>query len=1079
MRYFILTLMFYLMAVAATWAQDCIGSSDALLGDSYFDTAKEQHKSNNIDSAILHYQNAKKLYLGLGCYAKAARASTNLTLVYSQVKDSEHYKVELYEVLQLAEQKLSATDTIAAKIYQIAGTDYHKNYKIDSALLYLNKSKEIYKANKSWQSYVRLCRTTANVAQVASNFKLMKANIDDAYAVMVGELGSPPDLDATLQQLYGALYYRTGEYERALEAMQRGLLLSKKNLRSREDTLTIINYYNNIGLLYIEVGDILKSEDYCLNAKSLSIQIGDYYRAAMIYYNLAESFSLRGDDLRAFTGYRKGLQMLDSLAQKGVNILQVNADIDRVYINLHNGVAEVAARLGKNDQALEALNKNIAIHKKEKYREEETFRILGQYYIKTANLAQARLALNNSLNINLRLYGGTHPLVARSYLLLGRVAAAEQKYPLALSYFEKSQQALLSNPQINDINKLPSSENISDKETYLYSLYERGLVLVEMKNYKDALRITQHAVQLIDQLRNSIKTEGSKLFIQKKVMPIYELNLKINYHFYAQQSFGSTSNKQYLEDAFRLMEKSKGLLLLDALKSEEARNFGNLPKEMLLEDRRLSREISRVEKALFEAQTGKKEALISKYQADLLALREESLKFQQSLETKYPRYFELKYKEKVASTKRLQSALAPNAQFIEYFVGTEHIYVFVATKQKTKLYQIIKTAELDNQIVALRTALTNSQLIIENPKAAYYLFVKNAHAVYEAFLGDFLDSTKKQLIIIPDGLLNYIPFETLLYAAPSLNDENIHYNFKILPYLLLKYTIHYNYSASLMLFGTKGADLDNNGKVLAFAPTYSYKLPPNPTPDELRQASIRTKVKELPGAKFELNMLSQFFKGVFVSDSAATESRLKAEMQKARFSIIHLAMHGWVDNDRPEYSCLILTADRDTIEDNMLHAYEIPLLDINSDMVVLSACETGFGRYERGEGVVSLGRGFMLAGANSIAMTLWSINDQATAILMTHFYDKLSEHMPKDRALQEAKIAYINSADSITAHPFFWAGFVLIGDESAIKLRRQLSTGEYILYGAGIAGVIGAAILVFALRRKRKRPHQQANNTTV
>jgi CHAT domain-containing protein len=1074
MRYFILTLYFILMAVATAWAQECAESPDVLLGDRCFETAKEQHRAAKLDSAILNYESAKKLYMGMSCYTKAARTSTNLTLIFAQ-RNNDLYKAELHELLQLAEQKLSNTDTIAAKVFQIAGTDYHKNHKIDSALLYLEKSKNIYKANKSWQSYIRICRTTASVAQSASNFVLMKAIIDEAYAVIVGELNSPPDLEAALQQLYGALYYRTGEYERALEAMQRGLMFSQKNMRSREDTLTLINFYNNIGLLYIEVGDILKSEDYCLNAKSLSIQIGDYYRAAMIHYNLAESFSLRGDDLKAFAGYRKGLQMLDTLAYKGINALSSNMNINHVYINLHNGIGEVAARLGKNDQALEALNKNIAIHKKEPYREEETFRILGLYYIKTNDLAKARTALNNSLSINLRLYGGTHPLVSRCFLYLGRIAAAEQKYELALSFFEKSQQALLSNPQASDINRLPSSENISDKETYLYSLYERALVLVEMKNYKDALRISQHAVQLIDQLRNSIKTEGSKLFIQKKVMPIYELNLKIDFHFYSQQSFGSTSNKQYLEEAFRLMEKSKGLLLLDALKSEEARNFSNIPKELLLEDRRLSREISRVEKALFEAQSSRKEQLISKYQKDLLALREESFRFQQSLEANYPRYFELKYKEKIASTQRLQSALSPNAQLIEYFIGNEHIYVFVATKQKTKLYQIIKTAQLDNQIVALRTALTNSQLLIETPKAAYYLFVKNAHAVYQAFLGDFLDSSKQQLILVPDGLLNYIPFEALLYLPTNLNSEDIHYDFKTLPYLLHKYTIHYNYSASLMLYGaqSENQDDDNNGKVLAFAPTYIYKLPTNPSPDELRQAAIRTKVKELPGAKFELNMLSQFFKGVFVSDTAATEQRLKAEMKKSRFSIIHLAMHGWVDNDRPEYSSLILTSNRDTMEDNMLHAYEIPLLDINADMVVLSACETGFGRYERGEGVVSIGRGFMHAGANSIAMTLWSINDQSTAILMTHFYGKLAEQLPKDQALQEAKIAYINSSDSITSHPFFWAGFVLIGDESAIKLRRQFSTAEYILYGSLGTGAVG--IVIFALAISRRRKSKNAN----
>jgi CHAT domain-containing protein len=180
-------------------------------------------------------------------------------------------------------------------------------------------------------------------------------------------------------------------------------------------------------------------------------------------------------------------------------------------------------------------------------------------------------------------------------------------------------------------------------------------------------------------------------------------------------------------------------------------------------------------------------------------------------------------------------------------------------------------------------------------------------------------------------------------------------------------------------------------------------------------------------------------------------------------------MHGWVDNNRPEYSSLILANSEGEQEDNMLHAYELPLLDIHADLIVLSACETGFGRLERGEGVTSIGRGFMYAGAGSLVMTLWSINDQASAILMTYFYQHLSQNLPKHQALRLAKLDFIERADSISAHPFFWAGFVLVGDESPLQLSHKYSKAIFIAYTTGGIMVFAGSTYYYFRRRKKKK----------
>ncbi len=1047
---------------AALAAQTCV-QSDSLHANALLEQGRAAGKQGNLDSAVLYYRQAKTIFEQGNCVHGLARASTNLTLSYSRQKNLVAYKTELLYAVGIAEQHLAANDTTAAKIFQIAGTDYFQSKQIDTAIVYLEKSKNIYRSAKSWEACVRVCRTLATVAQGAQNYVLMKKYIDEAYEINKTQLKSQADVEANIQQLYGALYYRTGEYERALQAMERGLVLVKNNLRSRQDTLTLINFYNNVGLLYAEVGDLIRAEEYCINAMTLSVRTGEYYRAAMIYYNLGESFRLRGELEKAYEDYQKGLLVLGRVDAQGTSIEQSGVNIQQVYINLRNGLAEVAPQLQRLDEARQALELNLQTHRsKETYREEETYRILAQYQLKKGDLPAARAAAQRALSINLRLYGESHPLVARSYQQIGSIDQRENRPEQANQSYKQALIALVvrESPKKNPDILPASTELISDKETYLRVLYDQASLLYTMSKRKEAHEIVQYAIQLIDKTRNSIKTEGSKLFVQKQVMPIYELYLKI-----LVDEYEAKPSEKYLAEAFRLMEKSKGLLLLDAIKSEEALNLGELPRELVREDRRLQREIARVEKALFEAQSSRNSKAVSQYQSELLRLREEAQKLQKDLEKNYPKYYELKYKEKIATLDQISQHLNPDAQLIEYFLGSEHAYIFHITQKSRRLYRIPFTRQLESQIATLKTALTTSSLIVENTKAAYYLYTKAAYNVYENFLLPFIDSSKKQLIIIPDGDLYQIPFEALLCAPVDLSADNISYNFKTLPYLLHRYTTHYNYSASLMLFTRHSEKTD--GTVLAFAPSYAYVRPDKPTQEEERQAEVRTKVKELPGAAFELEMLESYFKGSFRRGSAANESTLKQLLQTSNYSVLHLAMHGWVNNEQPEYSNLILSYSRDTVEDDFLHAYEINLLDIQTDLVVLSACETGSGKYERGEGVVSIGRGFMHAGAPAIAMTLWSINDQATAILMTFFYERLAQKTPKNSALQLAKIDYIHRADSLTAHPFFWAGFVLLGDEKPIRLKQHLTKGDYIFYG-GIA-LLTLAIVALSVRHYRQR----------
>jgi CHAT domain-containing protein len=317
----------------------------------------------------------------------------------------------------------------------------------------------------------------------------------------------------------------------------------------------------------------------------------------------------------------------------------------------------------------------------------------------------------------------------------------------------------------------------------------------------------------------------------------------------------------------------------------------------------------------------------------------------------------------------------------------------------------------------------------------------------------------KQLIIVPDNDLGHIPFETLLSTLP--NQQTI--NYKNLDYLLHDYTIRYSYSASLLLENKRSKNRANNGKILGFAPSYNPNDPiashRSPANQKLRQV-----LEPLPAAAQEIEILQELFPNSdFLVGKEANEAFFKAKA--ANYSILHLAMHGMVNPHSPLLSCLAFSEDYDTTENNFLEAHEISNLQLYNDLVVLSACKTGYGEFEQGEGIMSLARSFMYAGTPSLVVSLWEVNDLSTAAIMQLFYQNLAAGMTKDEALRQVKLAFIQKVDGDIAHPIFWSPFIVLGDNQPVHLKP--TTAPW-LWGAVGGGAVLAGLL-FLLVRKRIR----------
>ena len=307
-------------------------------------------------------------------------------------------------------------------------------------------------------------------------------------------------------------------------------------------------------------------------------------------------------------------------------------------------------------------------------------------------------------------------------------------------------------------------------------------------------------------------------------------------------------------------------------------------------------------------------------------------------------------------------------------------------------------------------------------------------------------------------------------SADNGEDPSIYGDY---PYLLQRHPISYSYSATVLLNQIQRQDrreVPEKG-VLAFAASYPKQLSPDSYSYQRSGniARVREGLSPLPGAEEEVTLLEKHLWGAFFQGDRANETNFK---QKAhQYSIIHLAMHGVLNNNYPILSSLVFSEDSSEVEDNFLRAYEIAQMELNADLVVLSACETGYGKFQQGEGVMSLAHSFAYAGASSVLMSLWQVNDHSTSEIMKEYYTHLAKTYPKDYALQHAKLHYIDhSPENNLAHPAFWAAFVQTGNTASLELVAHTGkTFRQMHYLAMGGGVLALVLLFFGVRRFRRQ----------
>ncbi|MDB4505847.1 CHAT domain-containing protein [Saprospiraceae bacterium] len=275
-------------------------------------------------------------------------------------------------------------------------------------------------------------------------------------------------------------------------------------------------------------------------------------------------------------------------------------------------------------------------------------------------------------------------------------------------------------------------------------------------------------------------------------------------------------------------------------------------------------------------------------------------------------------------------------------------------------------------------------------------------------------------------------------------------NYATLNYLLHQYSISYAFS-STMLVQQKGSLLLNKKlNYGGFAPVYSSGKISDTSTLINYQYFKKGKYIDLPASRKGVEYIANLLDGSAFVGGQATESVFKDTSD--HFDILHLAMHGVYDDKNPLNSNLAFTQLKNSNEDNHLTAAELYNMDMNTELVFVGACNSGFGKINKGEGIMSLSRAFAYAGCPSIIMSLWSVPDDETATITNIFFKQLKNGTTKDIALRKAKLKYLTDSNvpPDRHHPLFWAGFVPIGDMVPLYSPTTLSKNWTLLASLGM-----------------------------
>lgn len=950
-------------------------------------------------------------------------------------------------------------DLDIASLFEDIGLAAYGNRDIGLMIATFQAALGVYKQAGEYKT-IRVARLNNNLGiALRSTWQLKDAlfHFNECLKIRLELQGENNEDVAKTYNNIGVVLSDIGKNREALDNYEKALRI--KRLQSDRDTLSIANTYMNIGGIYGELKNSVRAmEQFDRTQEILKTIKGTDTRElwGKLYNNIANVYIYRKD---YYTSLRYIQQAITTkIAKYGDRDIEVA----RSYANL----ASVYMEMKQYDAALTWYQRalDICLEKEDIGSVDAGLAYIGisNLYGATERFDEAVENMDKGLEMIIPSYTESHTYIGECYSNLGSIYMQQSEFDKALSYFNKALQiftaatfdgdmsfdmartciniglaykhagrATEALESFNRVLRLDTTGKLVNPELK-FSLFEASLFKAELlsnmvqtsQDALNAMQVFEQALALGEDFRDDLEEHYSKVKFLSLINQVAEglILLQVN---------GPAASEETKRRAFTIAEKSKAFLLHESIRQSHALAFSNLPDSLRNKETDLRRDIEYYEKQYYleTSVSESDDSLIKFYNSKLIGLKRAYKDLKDYLEYYHRPYYELRYARTTETVEALQQSvlLQPGQCLLEYFVGQKSIFAFLVKKDAYEVQEIKKDFAMEAWIEQFRQGLygfhTAEVKTDSLKRTTQTQYAAAAFHLYEKLISPFEDRLDSNLIIIPDGDMGYLPFEALLTQNP---DKITRYQSH--QYLLLKHRISYAYSTGLL---RKMKEKSNLAEVailkpfLGFAPYYYGS----------GSVSNGAHTKSLPNRTLlhsgeEVAALQKQFGGHAYYGVAASKALFLS--LAAQYRIIHLATHGVANYASGEYSAIAFGLLNGGTEEDLLYVKDFFNIVLNAELVTLSACETGIGELQPGEGVISLSRAFAYAGAKSIVSSLWQVKDERTKTLMLLFYEHLEKGKSKDEALWAAKNDFLSQGKEDEVHPYYWSGFIAIGNMDAI-----------------------------------------------
>jgi CHAT domain-containing protein/tetratricopeptide (TPR) repeat protein len=1007
--------------------------------------------------------------------------------------NSGTYKVSIEELREattsdrkrlVAEKNYSdGRQLVGERVVSTDGQDPLKKYKdaqqkFEEALSYWQLV-----GNRHWIALTEYC--LAMTYRSLGDRKTASQHFDKSLAVKVDE--SDWRLRATVFNDRGANYWRLNELEKALESFYEALRIYREHQDQRGQASAL----NNIGSMYLAQTKYREALESFQTALPLRRAANDKRGEAILLSNIASVSERLGEPHVALEGYRRVLKIWQELESRG----QLDKPASTLAAGFNN-LALAHDRIGEWQSALENYEKALSLYKSvapveaartldnigelyfvlgdtrramDYYNQARTLATdkdpdaevnilshIGQLHVTNGKLSEALTHFKQALALR-----KDAPQKANVLLNVGAVYAAQRNpkkaletYELAFQLSESSEdrratalalqrmgEARISLGQpakaLEALNRaLPLWKAVVDKRREAATLHAIALADRERGDLSGALKRSQESRNIIESLRTKVASQRLRSSFFESQQRHYELYIDLRMKLH--QTDGTS---EHAAASLEASEQFRARNLVETLTEARAKISRGVNEELLRREREAQQRINdkaRVQMDLLNRKHSKEEAANIEKELNEAIVEYDAVKA--GIRASSPEYAQLTQPQSL-TLGEIQNLLDDETLLLEFFLGEERSYLWLVSRTSiVGVDSLPKRAEIESRAGAFYKSLTQRDSNLNNTgsrarskKDAASPARSNPGALSQILLGPIADRIgKKRLLIVGDGVLQYLPFGALPTPAPrSMKAQKSIRK----PYLIEEHEIIYLPSASTLAVLRREADArepaplsvavladpiftaeDDRYKAVRQTPTLRSGLELVPLPATEKEAEA---IREAMSPNGRIKIAKGF------EASRATV----LELQDQGYRIVHFATHGDLDAEHPELSSIVLSLldSSGRPQDGFLRLHDIYNLRLPADLIVLSACSTGLGRIIKGEGLIGLTRGFMHAGSPRVVASLWRVEDLGTSELMKRFYQHMAkEGMAPPMALRQAQVEMLRSKRWNS--PYHWAGFVLQGE---------------------------------------------------